>query len=203
MTSSELPPGGNPGNPAPGSGIATSGGGADRPCLVLTAVGPDRPGLVSALSAWVREAGANLEDTRMAQLGGEFALIVLLTGSPDALQRVEQLSGRIEGELGLTSSTRRTTPSLRPPGALAYRLRVSGIDRPGIVQRVSGVLAHRGINVASLSSRVANAPLTGTPMFHLEATLQIPGSVALSELRGALGATCDEENLDFFLEAES
>lgn len=174
-----------------------------RSRLVLTAVGPDRPGLVSALSSWIREAGANLEDTRMAQLGGEFALLLLLTGSDEALHRVEQMGERIEQELGLSSSTRRTTPNAPPPGALAYRLRVNGIDRPGIVQRVSGVFAPRGINVASLSSRVANAPLTGTPMFYLEATLQIPGTVALSELRAALAATCDEENLDFFLEADS
>lgn len=138
----------------------------------------------------------------MAQLGGEFALIVLLTGAPDALARVEGLTGRIEAELGLTSSTRRTTTGVRPPGALAYRLRVSGIDRPGIVQKVSGVLAPRSINVASLSSRVVNAPLTGTPIFHLDALLQVPGTVALSELRSALAATCDEENLDFSLEAE-
>lgn len=138
----------------------------------------------------------------MAQLGGEFALILLLTGAPDALERVESLGPRIEQELGLTSSARRTSPMIRPPGALAYHLKVSGIDRPGIVQRVSGVLAPRAINVASLSSRVVNAPLTGTPMFHLDAALQIPGTVALSELRAALASTCDEENLDFSLEAE-
>lgn len=169
---------------------------------MLTAVGPDRPGLVSALSSWIREAGANLEDTRMAQLGGEFALILLLTGPPEALERVEGLGPRIERELGLTCTGRRTNPVVPPSGALAYRLKVSGIDRPGIVQRVSGVLAPRSINVASLSSRVANAPLTGTPMFHLDATLQIPSGVALSELRTALATTCDEENLDFSLEAE-
>lgn len=172
-----------------------------RPSLVITAVGPDRPGLVSALSAWIREAGANLADARMAQLGGEFALILLVTGLPEALLRVEGLRNRIEGELNLSFFSRMTSSSPPPPGALPYRLRVSGIDRPGIVQSVSGVLAPRGINVASLSSRVANAPLTGTPMFSLEAALQVPGSVTLSELRAALAATCDEENLDFSLEA--
>ena len=42
--------------------------------LVLTALGPDRPGLVNEISAMVLAAGANLEDSRMAILGGEFAL---------------------------------------------------------------------------------------------------------------------------------
>jgi glycine cleavage system transcriptional repressor len=173
-----------------------------RQCLVLTAIGPDRPGLVNSLSALIREAGANLEDTRMAQLGGEFAVLCLITGPDGALRQVETQQGLIEGQLGLTCFSKRTAPATPPRDSLGYRMRVSGIDRPGIVQQVSGVLAHRGINVTSLSSRVANAPLTGTPMFYLDATLQIPGNVALSELRRALGTTCDEENLDFSLEAD-
>lgn len=176
--------------------------GESRKCLVLTAIGPDRPGLVNALSGVIREAGANLEDTRMAQLGGEFALILLVTGSEGALAAVESQEPRIEKKLGLTCFSKRTTPSAPAADSLGYRMRVSGIDRPGIVLQVSGVLAQRGINVTSLSSRVANAPLTGTPMFYLDAVLQVPGGVALSELRRALGATCDEENLDFSLEAD-
>ncbi len=173
-----------------------------RKCLVLTAIGPDRPGLVNAMSALIREAGANLEDTRMAQLGGEFALLLLITGPERALAAIEGQHDRIEQKLGLSCFSKRTIPNAPPADSLSYRMRVSGIDRPGIVLQVSGVLAQRGINVTSLSSRVANAPLTGTPMFYLDAVLQVPGSVALSELRRALGATCDEENLDFSLEAD-
>ncbi len=51
---------------------------ANKSYLVLTAVGPDRPGLVSEISSLVLAAGANLEDSRMAILGGEFALLVLV-----------------------------------------------------------------------------------------------------------------------------
>ncbi len=170
-------------------------------CLVLTAVGPDRPGLVRAVSTLIRQAGANLEDTRMAQLGGEFALLLLITGEETALAQVEAQTNQIESELGLSCFTKRTRPKA-PQAALAYQLRVSGLDRPGIVAHISNVLAARNINVASLSSRVTHAPLSGTPMFHLEADLQVPTEVALSELRNALRDTCDEENLDFWLETD-
>ena len=50
----------------------------DRGYVVLTAVGPDRPGLVNALASLIRDAGANIEDSRMAILGGEFAVILLI-----------------------------------------------------------------------------------------------------------------------------
>jgi glycine cleavage system transcriptional repressor len=83
---------------------------------------------------------------------------------------------------------------------LPYQIRVTGVDRPGIVQRVAAVLAGRGVNVASLESRLSYAPLSGTPMFILEAALQIPSALALSDLRRELASASEEENWDFTLE---
>ena len=54
----------------------------NRRYMVLTAVGPDRPGLVNHLSSFIREADASIEDSRMAILGGEFAMILLISGPP-------------------------------------------------------------------------------------------------------------------------
>jgi len=56
--------------------------------MVLTAVGPDRPGIVQAISSAIYESGANIEDSRMAVLAGDFALIVLFSGSPDSVEKV-------------------------------------------------------------------------------------------------------------------
>ncbi|HEX2878060.1 MAG TPA: ACT domain-containing protein, partial [Polyangiaceae bacterium] len=78
---------------------------------------------------------------------------------------------------------------------------VSGLDRPGIVAKISGLLAGRNINVARLDSKVSFAPLSGTPMFLLNADLQIPSETALTELRRDLNAACDEDNLDFSFES--
>jgi glycine cleavage system regulatory protein len=74
------------------------------------------------------------------------------------------------------------------------------VDRPGIVQRVTAVLAGRGVNVASLDSRLEFAAESGTPMFILEAALQIPSALALADLRRELATACEEENWDFSLE---
>jgi len=169
--------------------------------LVLTAVGPDRPGLVNAISSLLHAAGANLEDSRMAILGGEFALILLLSGAADALERVKQAGAGLEARLGLHCLLKETSTPSAPGDHLLYRLRLTGVDRPGIVQAIAGLLASRGINLASLESRVTYAPESGTPMFVLEADLHVPSRIVLSELRSQLAATCEEENLDFTLEA--
>ncbi|MDF3068236.1 MAG: hypothetical protein K0R38_3837 [Polyangiaceae bacterium] len=167
--------------------------------LVLTAVGPDRPGLVSEIASAIHGAGANLEDSRMAILGGEFALLLLLSGNEAAASAVERAAGPLGEKLGLRLISKRTGRGERK-AFMPYRITVSGFDRPGIVLLVSDILARRGINVASLESRLAYVPESGTPLFVLEAELQVPSEVVLSELRRELSAQCDEENLDLSFE---
>jgi glycine cleavage system transcriptional repressor len=172
----------------------------DKTYLVLTAIGPDRPGLVRELAGAIHAAGANLEDSRMAILGGEFALLLLLSGPEAAAAAVEKAAPGLGEKLGLRVLSKRTGRS-EARSFLPYRISVTGFDRPGIVLRISEILARRGINVASLESRLTFAPLSGTPMFVLEADLQVPSEVALAELRRELVAQCDEENLDLSLES--
>jgi glycine cleavage system transcriptional repressor len=171
----------------------------DKTYLVLTALGPDRPGLVSEIAAAIHGAGANLEDSRMAILGGEFALLLLLSGTDAAATAVERAAGPLGEKLGLRLISKRTGRGQKK-SFLPYRLTVSGFDRPGIVLLVSDILARRGVNVASLESRLAYIPESGTPLFVLEAEVQVPSEVALSELRRELSAQCDEENLDLAFE---
>lgn len=173
---------------------------SEKTYLVLTAVGPDRPGLVSEIAASIHGAGANLEDSRMAILGGEFALLLLLSGAEAAAAAVEKAAGPLGEKLGLRVILKRTGRGQRKE-FLPYRISVTGFDRPGIVLRISEILARRGVNVASLESHLAYAPLSGTPMFVLEAELQVPSEVVLAELRRELSSQCDEENLDLSLES--
>jgi glycine cleavage system transcriptional repressor len=171
----------------------------DKTYLVLTAVGADRPGLVSEIASAIHGAGANLEDSRMAILGGEFALLLLVSGTEAAALAVERAAAPLGEKLGLRVLLKRTGRG-QHRDFLAYRISVSGLDRPGIVLLVSEILARRGVNVASLQSHLAFVPESGTPMFVLEADLQVPSELALTELQRDLRAQCDEENLDLSLE---
>lgn len=172
----------------------------ERRYAVLTAVGPDRPGLVHEVSRTINDAAGNLEDSRMAVLGGEFALIVLLSGAPPAIERVRAELPKLSERLGLRVSMHDTRAAEVSRGSTLYRLRVTGVDRPGIVLAISKTLASRGINVVSLESRLTNAPESGTPLFVLVTEIQVPSDVALSTLRQKLTEVCDAEDLDFSLE---
>lgn len=171
---------------------------AERPGLILTAIGPDRPGLVNSIAGFVRRAGGNMEDTRMAKLGGEFAVLVFVTGTKLALETLEDDRSAIEAELDLTCFFKRTSRVSNPTGR-HYSLEVSAMDRPGIVEGISEVLSRRNINVASLTSRVVHAPLSGSPLFQLHADLQVPDAVNIAEFRRELDEVCERENLDHSL----
>src|SRR6478672_5633798 len=45
---------------------------------IVTAVGPDRPGIVGDLTGHLHAAEANLLDSRMVNLRGQFALVLLM-----------------------------------------------------------------------------------------------------------------------------
>ena len=137
----------------------------------------------------------------MAILGGEFALLVLVSGMEPQIARVEERSPSLGEHLGLKVLLKRTSPEVVERRFLRYALKVTGVDRPGIVHGVSNLLATRGINVASFESRIENAPESGTELFVLEADLQVPSELGLEELERALTSLCDTESLDFSLEA--
>lgn len=175
----------------------------DRKYMVLSAVGADRPGLVEKVASLIHTAGANLEDSRMAILGGEFALILLFSGDHGGVEVVRSGCDALAQELDLTVSLRATSGQTVSRNYLPYRLRVSGMDRPGIVARVSAILSRHEVNVYALDSALVNAPLSGTSMFQLDSRLQIPSGVGMKALRLDLSNLCEEENLDYVLDAQS
>src|SRR5208282_2793851 len=76
--------------------------------LVLSALGPDRPGLVAEVTHYVTERGGNIEDSRMAVFGGEFGVMMLISGSADEIARVAREHGELRQATGLDVTTRDT-----------------------------------------------------------------------------------------------
>jgi glycine cleavage system transcriptional repressor len=175
-----------------------------RQHLILTAVGSDRPGLVKRVAELIHSCDCNIEDSRMAILAGEFALILLFSGEPASLESARQaVEQTLAQKLGFVVSFKEAATPAEQTRYLPWRLSLSGSDQPGIVHRVSGVFAELDVNVASLESHLGHAAFSGTPIFNLHAELQIPGDEALQRLRSRLGAVCDELDLAYVLDPSS
>lgn len=166
---------------------------------LLTAVGRDRVGLVDDLSAAILERECNIEESRMALLGGDFAVLLLLSGAEAAVARVLRDGESLGAALGLSVSARATESPAQAPDALPYILESSSLDTHGIVHAVAAVLRRHGVNIADMETDTVPAPWTGAPLFNLRARLSVPRSVPIGTLRRELGALEGEHNLDLRL----
>lgn len=164
--------------------------------LVITASGEDKVGLVDRLSSRITESGCNIEQSRMAVLGGQFALIMLLSGPWNALSKLEGQMGALGESLGLTIIHKRTRERERLQPMVPYHVEVVALDNPGIVRSLANFFAQRGINIEELQTNTYPAPHTGTPMFSVTMTVGIPATTHIPDLRGDFFDYCDSLNLD-------
>lgn len=164
--------------------------------LVLSALGPDHPGIVDELSRYVLDAGCNIGESRMTVLGTEFALFMMLTGSWNAIAKLENILPRIEESLDLVIHTKRSKPREDSSNSLPYGVEVVSINRPDIVNLVSNFFSRRNINIEDIYTSAYPAPHTLAPMFSLHMTVGIPADMSIAEVRGAFMDFCDDHNLD-------
>jgi len=174
---------------------------ADKDHLILTAIGPDQVGLVQKISEFISRHGCNIEDSKMAVFCGEFAVIVLISGESNNLVKIGRDYRAIETETGLAISIKTPAARTPPESFLPYRLTASCMDHPGIVYRISGVLSSLGVNIESMETKTYSAPVSGTPIFELEAILAIPVRTNINQLRQRFTEIQRDENIDIELSA--
>ena len=173
--------------------------------LVVAALGPDRPGLVKELTDFLADRGANVDDSRMAILGGDFGMMVLVSGTENVISRVEAEVDEMAERTGTKIIARRTkSPEEHRRGELrGFSVSVESFDREGIVRAVATALHGLGANVVSLETTQWNAPFTGATLFRIEVRAEVPQSTPLTTVRKVLDEVATRENLDIEVKTQS
>jgi len=169
--------------------------------IVLTVIGEDKPGLVSALSQKITAGGGNWLDSRMASLGGKFAGLLLIS-VPQAraealvatLQDLEQQGLRLVVERGTDVAATATMGRL-------LRLELTGQDRPGIVRDISDTLARQKVNIEDMETAFFSGSFSGEDMFEMRATLRAPAALTDTALREAIEKLANNLMVDISLDA--
>ncbi|MGE0355366.1 MAG: glycine cleavage system protein R [Burkholderiales bacterium] len=166
--------------------------------LVVTAIGPDRPGIVNALSDTAQRYGANWAASRMANLAGQFAGMVHFEVE-DA--KADALANALEAleSSGLRIVIARSQAEAVAPARRRVRLELVGHDRPGIVRDLSGNLAQRGVSIEELDTQVASAAMSGEHLFKVKALLAVPAELPDAELQRGLESLANEMMVDLEL----
>ena len=165
--------------------------------FALSAIGRDRPGIVADLAELIYECDCNLEDSSMTILGGEFAVLLLLSGQGEEIeQRLSTACKRLEWEKRLTVFFRPLEGEPTPYGAGArttpYALQATGVDKAGIVARVARCLASHGINITHMETYSRPEPGSGTAIYTMHIQMVAPEQVAIAVVREQLEQIADE-----------
>jgi glycine cleavage system transcriptional repressor len=121
---------------------------------MLTLVGEDRPGIVARVTAALYRAGWNLGEASMIRLGGNFTIMMMVSGQGSG-KALEQLLQPVSQSLGLQVHVDAIGGGLHRHLVPNLQVRVVGADRAGIVAKVTGALAEAGFNILDLESDVA------------------------------------------------
>jgi glycine cleavage system transcriptional repressor len=170
--------------------------------LIVSALGPDRPGIVGEVTSRIHQAGGNLLDSRMVNLRGEFALMVLLECSDETARKLTAELPAAGEKIGLQLVVRPLEAETHAVDGLRYRLKTYSLDQPGIVARLSNLLRQHGVNIEELTARQESAPFAGGPLFTTEMRLTVPGQVPLRKLRTDLESLCNDLNCDVDLDPD-
>ena len=167
--------------------------------LVLTAIGDEREGLVSALSRTVQDHEGNWLDSRFTRLAGKFSGIVLVDVAPDREDSFSAAAARLLEEVGLSVQISSAADASPGSGGRELTIQLVGMDRPGMVRQITGALAELGASIRDLHSWTADTPEGGGVLFQAEVVVTLPDSTESEAVREVLEPIADDLMVDLEL----
>ena len=159
--------------------------------LVVTLVGPDRPGLISSLSATATAHGANWLESHMANLAGQFAGIVCLQVAPDRLAALHDALGELESS-GMQITIAEGLANTDADEVRTLSMDLLSQDQPGIVRDISQVLAANNVSIEELETESFSGSMSGEIMFKAKARLRVPANISTDDLYHSLESLSNE-----------
>ncbi|GAL08469.1 ACT domain-containing protein [Photobacterium aphoticum] len=159
--------------------------------LVVTAVGTDRPGISDEITRLVTHCDCNIVDSRLAIFGREFTLIMLLSGTTNAITRVESTLPLKAQEHDLLTMMKRTSKHEFRYFPYTAEFHIEADDSPGLIEQFTRFLATRGIDIGSLSAHTHESKEPGIPnKFMLQISTNLPEGCNLMTLQEEFESLC-------------
>jgi glycine cleavage system transcriptional repressor len=81
-------------------------------------------------------------------------------------------------------------------GWMPYQVEVNGADHEGIIHTITQILAQHNINIETMDTGMVQAPVSGTPLFTMNATVLVPPEISYQLLQEHMQNASDEQNVD-------
>ncbi len=168
--------------------------------ITVTAIGRDKPGLVSGLTSVIADVNANIVDVEETVLRGLFAMFMIVDAGSASVS-IEELKNRLlkKGEeVGLQVSVEPYVEGRRKPEKELALITILGKDRPGIVAKTSTLLGNYNINIEKIRM-IARGEMIAMEMLVDLSDLQHP----LKKVRAELQNLCESMGVGVILQREN
>jgi glycine cleavage system transcriptional repressor len=168
--------------------------------LVISAIGTYQPETLSRLTKTIRDCGANILDCRMELLGNEASITILLTGSWDAIAKIEGLDKKLEKELSVRLYIKRTEIRVPEKQRVPYSIEIVSGYKNGVINEVTEFLNKNEIHICEFYTNSYQNPYTDMTLLSIHMTVSIPSDSSITMVRSEFLEFCDRLNLDAIME---
>jgi len=161
--------------------------------LVITALGSDKPGIVSELTGLVTGYNGNIKESKMLSLGSEFVVMMLVSID---ISKQANLIKELKKVDGLNISTKNTKLQKLSTDEEHYKIKLNGADNEGIVNVLSNYLTKESMNIIDLETKIVNAPVTGAPIFNLKAMTTVSKLKNINEIESELSQIANKLGIE-------
>tara|TARA_Y100001970_G_C14235801_1_gene861700 strand:+ start:1566 stop:2084 length:519 start_codon:yes stop_codon:yes gene_type:complete len=165
--------------------------------IIISALGLDKPGIVSEISKTINNSKANIAESRMIKLGGDFSMMILVSTHHENLDLLLKNLNKINDITVHTHETKIT--SFDENELKEANIVLSGTDNEGLVSSLTEKLAEHDINIIEMNTGVMNAPMSGSTIFLLNALIS-HNKDTLDILKEELIQLSEELDVDIVLE---
>lgn len=165
-------------------------------------------GILYTLSKIIANQGCSIEASRMTALGTVASISMLISGSWDAIAKLEAHFPALEKKYSGNLYAKRT--SLEPgkskdnatkENLISYTIELVTPENQGIISALSGFFSEQSLNIYEVYSNSFVNQL-GTLLSTMVMRVHIPTDLQISDLRERFMLLCDDLNIDAVLEPD-
>ena len=170
--------------------------------LALALMGNNRLDVLNDLVKYVTSCGCNIVECQANDMGKEWVATFFLSGTWNALAKLETNLPTFEKKHELKILSSRTELPEPEPEKLPYTVYVVAQDRPGILEEVLNFLIQEGVELKDYHGHTYLGRFTKANMITLTINVTIPAERLISEIRERFILFCDDLNLDATMEPD-
>ena len=168
--------------------------------LVVYALGSYQSHILQKLTRSIRDSGAEIIDCRQDILGNETSVTFLLSGSWDAVAKLEGVLTKLEKDLGIHIHSKRTEKRVPDQQRIPYSFEIFGADSNHILNDTAAFMMENNLNICECYTNTYQNPHTDTTLLSIHMTVNIPTDISISTIRSEFIEFCDRLNLDAIME---